>query len=133
MLLGAGFTLEADSFDNPQVALALAGTTLGLGGATTIHNAHGNWVRGAGSFLLRGGTMSVGAIAGVALGSDCNEEESSTCAIPAVLGGLALGIVAARVVDTTLLAYDSEDQGPSLAPTMSASPNGAWLGVTGRF
>lgn len=133
ILLGTAVTLDDDGASSTQVLLGLGGTVLGLGGAGAVHNAHGHWVRSSGSFLLRGATISTGAIAGLALGNDCNERENDPCHLTPVLGGLALGIAAASVVDTALLAYDETPGGLLVTPVMSAGKDGGWLGATGRF
>jgi hypothetical protein len=99
-----------------------------LGGPIT-HLAHGNWGRAGLSVLARGALPIVTAAA-----ASC-EPDSGDC-VSNALSLAAVGMVAATVLDTALLASEPEPapaSSLSARPVLSLSADHAFLGATGRF
>lgn len=112
------------------VAVVGAGGFL-LGGPIT-HVAHGNWGWAGLSVLARGTLPLVGAAAGA---GDCEPEDGDAC-LGSVFSLAAVGMVAATVFDTAVLAFEPE---PVATPALSAQPilgvsaTHAFIGATGTF
>lgn len=138
LLVGAA---KANSSKGESVAKLSIGVYL-LGGPI-IHVAHDRPGRALGSVALRAGLPLVGGLIGAAFEPKrhCDEfdpyEECDGDGIggPALLG-LMTGVVAAMIVDSTVLSDGRPPKAkpqPSWTPTAGATRNGFALGVSGRF
>lgn len=83
-------------------------------GGPVVHLAHGEIGRAAGSLGLRVAMPFLGALAGVMVQGDCRGDFG--CISGAIIGG-GLGVVAAVVIDSAVLAYERVEDEPAVAKT----------------
>lgn len=140
-----GYAGSMLALDGASIALLVASDRmdagaigwLGVGGYSLggpiLHIGHNRPGRAAASLALRAGLPLAGLMVGLQLGDDgCGNLDCQTGAV----AGLALGAVAAAVVDATVLARraDSDRPRPALVPTVATAPGGgASIGLAGEF
>jgi hypothetical protein len=120
----------ADKSAGTRLFYASLGTFV-LGGPT-VHAAHGNWGKAAGSAASRLGAILLMGLAVEA--SKCPYEhcDASEQIVAGGLVGFAL-IPAVIAVDSAVLARETVEVNPMLVPTASLRKDGGWVGMTGRF
>jgi hypothetical protein len=102
-----------------------------------IHGVHNHPGRVLGSVALRVGAPLVGAYLGLQ-SVDCSHTDNNACGLGGFLGGLAVGAVAAVMIDG-VLAVDDSTPSPrptparSVTPTVSVAGGNTVFGVVGRF
>jgi hypothetical protein len=125
-------TCDADRYLNPHSILEASGVLIYLGGSALVHIAHGQSRKAAYSLALRAGGPVVGAGAGFLTGAIIGSFVPDTCtnstlfclppaAVGAVVGtgiGGAIGLVAAPIIDYSVLAYEDR-------PAAATQPAGA--------
>jgi hypothetical protein len=132
--------------DGAAVALALGGAALDrdgelllaasvgayLVGGPIVHLAHGNPGRSLLSLGTRAGLPVTLAFLGVAA-EGCGDGGGDFCGYGGALIGFGVGLVGAVVIDAAVIARDEVEPTPAIAPALSVSREGAWLGATGTF
>jgi hypothetical protein len=125
----------AGSQSSGEVASAMGVTSLGMYafGAPITHFAHGNPVRGVGSFVMRGGLPFIFGAVGMGL-EDCPSDADFCGLGGAVLGGF-VGILTAIAADAALLSYEEVPVEESPLPNigLAITREGAALVAGGTF
>jgi hypothetical protein len=75
-------------------------------GGPIVHAAHGNWAKAGGSLALRAGLPVAGAYLGAGA-QNCSQSGGDMCGLGGALTGIAVGGLAAIVIDAALLAHDT--------------------------
>jgi hypothetical protein len=138
--------------DIGSVALMFSGSDAGVTGglaaytflAPTIHLAHDEGWRAAGSLGLRLGMPVLGALAGIMIGAsrspsgcsgDFDCDDSDTVALDLVIGALA-GMAAAMLIDDVIIAKPRLTHKHSslvVAPRVNVTPQQTTFGLAGSF
>jgi hypothetical protein len=145
-LLAAGLTVsdgsfhvcdacDADHYVNPHTLLQASGVLVYLGGGLLVHLAHHQRRKGLYSFALRAAAPTGGALVGATIGAVVGASQSNPCignprcpgpgytdyGLVGMAIGAGLGLVAAPIIDSSVLAY--EDRPVESKP---ASVAGGW-------
>lgn len=117
-----------------------AGVGMYFLGAPVVHAANGQWGKGVGSLGLRVGAPLTGMLGGFMLGTaTCPEDDginsAPLCPLGQALVGGMLGLVAASVIDASVLAKKEVRPKPavSLAPSVVPTKQGTTFGLAGTF
>ena len=132
-----GLTILSSDGNAANVLGTLSFGTYLLGGPI-VHWSHGHGWTGFGSLAARVGFPLGGALVGVLIGAAaCGSSEDEFIPCPVAFGavGLLAGMVAAPVVDATIIAREpvTRPAGPPLQALLVPSGDGGKLVVAGRF
>ncbi|HEY5452510.1 MAG TPA: hypothetical protein VIQ54_27325 [Polyangia bacterium] len=132
-----GLTLLSSDGNGANVLGTLSFGTYLLGGPI-VHWSHGHGWTGFGSLAARVGLPLGGALVGVLIGAAaCGSSEDEFIPCPVAFGAVGLlgGMVAAPVVDATIIAREpvTRPAGPPLQALLVPSGDGGKLVVAGRF
>ena len=132
-----GLTLLSSDGNAANVLGTLSFGTYLLGGPI-VHWSHGHGWTGFGSLAARVGLPLGGALVGVLIGAAaCGSSEDEFVPCPVAFGavGLLAGMVAAPVVDATIIAREpvTRPAGPPLQALLVPSGDGGKLVLAGRF
>jgi hypothetical protein len=122
--------------NQPLTALTV-GSLLSPVTTITMHNLHGEHVKGYVSLGLSYGMIAGGGVLGAKLG--CGEPAREKCAVYGALTGMILGSLNAVIFDATVLAWGApapDSTAPKKAqlwPAVMPLPSGAALGLGGTF
>jgi hypothetical protein len=134
-MIPVGSALIPFSAGDPGIGVALGATGAVLGGPI-VHWAHGHVARGFGSLGINLGMPLVGSLVGLGVGSTWSAR------VAAAGVGAAIGLVAALVLDVSLLAYDELPPAQTqarrtsrvvLLPDVQLSAGRTTFGVVGVF
>ena len=133
-LVAGGFAEGPGGRDTPTSNALFTVGAIGMTlGSPIIHLARGHAKSASASFLLRAGLAGAGMYVAVAANS-CNSEEEFLCELDYIGYGFLGGLVAASVLDA---AFNTEERmprsGSTWAPTVSATHDGARVGVVASF
>jgi len=132
-----GLTILSSDGNAANVLGTLSFGTYLLGGPI-VHWSHGHGWTGFGSLAARVGFPLGGALVGVLIGAAaCGSSEDEFIPCPVAFGavGLLAGMVAAPVVDATIIAREpvTRPAGPPLQALLVPSGDGGKLVLAGRF
>ena len=138
--LAVGFGFSATNLGSSGVGLS-AGTN--LLGAPLVHLAHGRPGMFAASLGSRVVSPALGGVTGYAIGAGLGGCGGGNYCVAPMIGaaaGFLSGLLAASALDAALFAREAKPEEPkpwngkpTIAPTASAGPTGASLGVGGLF
>jgi hypothetical protein len=110
--------------------IGLLGMTFGT---PIVHLTRGHTGRALGSFALRVAFASGGMLVAEAARS-CNPDEDFLCKLDYVGYGMVGGLVLASLFDAATMTEERVPRrGPTWAPSLSATPGGARVGIAGTF
>jgi hypothetical protein len=111
-------------------ALFTAGALGAFFGSPIIHSIRGHRDRAMGSFGIRGVFASAGMYVGLIMAAGC---EGLLCELDGIGPGVFGGLVVASLIDAAFLTTEIRERPPTWTPQVSASSEGARIGIAGTF
>lgn len=129
----AGAASEGPDGEDTTASGALMGAGLigSVLASPIVHAVHGRGWRALGSFGMRYGLASVGALVSMGLASSTCDE--LFCEMQYLGAGVVSGLVVASALDAALFTSERRERPPTWAPTVSAHRDGARVGFVATF